>query len=420
MSNYLAIATVTATLQRTLQAAVQVDVEGARVTNVRPGNVGSGTPETGINLYLYRAAPNPAWRNAELTTRTLEGQLVKRPQQVALDLDYLLTCYGNEVELEPQRLLGSVVRTLHAHPVLTRPMVLDTIADSTFPFLAASNLADQLEMVKFMPLGLSLEELSNLWSMFAQTPHALSVAYQGTVVLIDTDEPPRKALPVRERRFYVSPTQPVVHQVLSAAGALQPIDRDSTLLIRGQRLQSDITQVRIGNLDVLPQSVSKTEISLQLALLPADELRAGLQTLQVVQRPTMGSPAIPHRGVESNVVAFLLRPTITDVQIANLRGSGDDPRSAQLTVSVEPPIGPTQRVVFVLNERSGLLPMGYTFEVPTRAVDQSELLVPIHAVKPGEYLVRIRVDDAESLLTVDSDPDSPTFEQFIDPHIVID
>ena len=40
MSNHLAIATVTATLQRILQDTAQVDVEGARVTTVRSDNVG--------------------------------------------------------------------------------------------------------------------------------------------------------------------------------------------------------------------------------------------------------------------------------------------------------------------------------------------------------------------------------------------
>lgn len=419
MSNYLAIATVTAALQRTLQAAVQVDVEGARVTTARPNTIGGSTPETGVNLYLYRASPNPAWRNAELTSRTLEGQLIKRPQQVALDLDYLFTCYGDEVALEPQRLLGSVVRTLHAHPVLTRQMVLDTISDSTFSFLAASDLANQTETVKFMPLGLTLEELSNLWSTFAQVPHALSVAYQGTVVLIDTDEPPRKALPVRQRKFYMSPTQPLIQQVLSEAGLLQPIDRESVLLIRGQQLDSHITRVRIGDVEATPQKVTKTEISLHLATLPIDKLRSGVQSLQVIQRPARGEVALPERGVESNIIAFVLRPTITRTTISNLQGGGSDLRSAQITVTVEPTIGRNQRVTLILNERSSTDPASYTWDVPWRDTDTDEIAIPIRDVKPGEYLVRLQVDGAESLLTVDTDATSPTFEQYIEPRTAI-
>jgi hypothetical protein len=60
VSNYLAIATVTATLQRILQSSVQADVDGVRVTTVQPGQIGKGTPETGLNLFLYQVSRNLA------------------------------------------------------------------------------------------------------------------------------------------------------------------------------------------------------------------------------------------------------------------------------------------------------------------------------------------------------------------------
>src|SRR5690606_16023724 len=62
-----------------------------------------------------------------------------------------------------------------------------------------SNLADAVEQIKFTPLTLSLEELSKLWSVFFQAPYALSVAYQGTVVLIESEESPHSPLPVLRR-----------------------------------------------------------------------------------------------------------------------------------------------------------------------------------------------------------------------------
>jgi len=222
MSNYLAIATVTATLQRLLQASAQADVDGARVTTVRPDTAGGAVPETGINLFLYRVAPNPAWRNADLRTRTSDGQFSKRPQ-AALDLFYLLTCFGNEIELEPHRLMGSAIRTLHAQPVLTTAMIQAAIATPGFSFLQASNLADQVESVKLMPLPLSTDELSNLWSTFFQTPYALSIAYQVGVVLVESDDIPQRALPVRDRRFAIMPNQPMVELAISTDGAREPI-----------------------------------------------------------------------------------------------------------------------------------------------------------------------------------------------------
>src|SRR5262249_12944870 len=125
MSNFLAVATVTATLSQLIQAAVGTDVPGATVTRMRPESVATGTPSTTVNLYLYQVTTNTAWRNADVPTRRPNGQLMQYPQ-VALELHYLLSFYGDEEQLEPQRLLGSAVRTLHARPVLTRQMIRDT------------------------------------------------------------------------------------------------------------------------------------------------------------------------------------------------------------------------------------------------------------------------------------------------------
>lgn len=202
MSNHLAIATVTATLRATLAnvlAADQLDVD-PNVTTVRPDVLGTDKLKTGVNLYLYQVVSNPAHVNSDLPTRRPDGALVRRPQ-VALDLHYLVSFYGNDADLEPQRLLGSVARALHARPVLTRDAILKTLQQSDAPpWIAASDLADQIERIRLTPLPLSLEELSKIWSVFFQTKYALSVAYSGSVVLIETNDqvqPP--AAPVRER-----------------------------------------------------------------------------------------------------------------------------------------------------------------------------------------------------------------------------
>lgn len=414
MSNYLAIATVTAILQRMLQASVQADVDGARVTTVRPDSLGSGVPETGINLFLYNVALNPAWRNADLRTRSSDGQFTKRPQ-AALDLHYLVTCYGNEVELEPHRLMGSAVRTLHAQPVLTQDLIQDAIASPNFAFLRDSNLMDQLETIKLMPLALSTDELSNLWSVFFQTPYALSIAYQAGVVLIESDDIPRRALPVRERRFSITPSQPTIDQVVSSAGEQQPITADSTVLIRGQRLRHEITQVRIGRMDVSPQTVSNSEIRLDLATLPDGSLRAGVQSLQVLHRNVID----PLRGIESNVLPFVLRPIITAIEVSNLEPTDEDLRSADITLTLNPILGKGQRLIFALNERTSSTPAAYTFDAIKRETDGATVTIPIREVKAGEYLVRVLVDGAESRLQVDTNSTSPTFEQYIGPVLLL-
>jgi hypothetical protein len=418
MSNFLAIATVTAALRRTLQAALDADVSGAKVTTVRPDGSGNGVPQTGANLYLYQVTLNASLRNIDMPNRSSEGRLIQRPQ-VALDLHYLLTFYGDDNELKPQRLLGSVVRTLHARPVLTRQMIKTTINDPTFNYLHDSNLADSLETVKFTPASLSLEELSKLWSVIFQTPYRLSVAYIGTVVLIESDDVPQSALPVRERNLYVVPFhQPIIEQVLPIEGADIPIVADSTLVIRGKKLRGDITLVRVNWTEVTPAygNISETQITVPL---PAG-LRAGVQGLQVVHQMLMGTPPMPHKGIESNLFAFVLHPAITKkVTVSNLKGAGDAPRSADLTIKLKPIVGKEQRVVLLLNEISSGNAASYTFVDESRKTDTGTIKISISGVKAADYLVRVQVDGAESLLITDTDESSPTYNQYIDPKVKI-
>jgi hypothetical protein len=381
-----------------LQSSVGGDVPGATVTSLRPDSLPGGNLPPSVNVYLYQATPNTAWRCADLPTRRADGSLVQRPQ-AALDLHYLLTFSGNESQLEPQRLLGSVARTLHERPLLTAQMIQDTLADPSFGFLAGSNLADEVERVKFTPSVMSLEELSKLWSVFFQAPYALSTAYQGTVVLIESDETPRTALPVRERNLHVVPFRhPRIERVVSQDGPDQPVVAGSTLLIQGQELHGETTQVRVGGVEVTPTVVTHTQITLPLTTppLPAGALRAGVQGVQVIHPMLMGTPPVLHRGFESNVAALVLHPTITPTNAT----------AAQITLSVNPAVGRKQRVVLLLDERSAGVPEAFSFVAPPRAADSNSLIIPISGVGTGQYFVRLQVDGAQSPL--DLDPGSAT------------
>jgi hypothetical protein len=421
MSNYLAIATVTATLQKILQSVVQEDVEGSRITTIRPDGLGRGTPETGVNLYLYQVTP-VNWRNADLPTRRTTGEVVKRPQ-IALDLNYILTFYGNEVELEPQRLLGSVVRTLHARPVLTQEIIEDTIADSTFRYLRESNLFQQVELVKLMPLHLSTEDLSKIWSVFFQTPYALSIAYQATAVLIESEETPRRALPVREPKIQIGPLRPRIERLFSLdeltkvwhSSPDRPILANSTLQIQGRSLGGDMTYIRVGSLESLPQEVTDRQITFHLASLSEGALRAGIQSLQVIHRNRQDGDRL----VESNVFPFVLAPILEDIQVTSPQGRDDEPQALELTLVVRPRIGKNQRVILLLNQIATANPADYSIKMPPCQENAERITVQLSNIKAGEYLARIQVDGVESLLTVDSNRESPTFEQYIAPKIVI-
>ena len=63
-------------------------------------------------------------------------------------------------------------------------------------------------------------------------------------------------------------------------------------------------------------------------------------------------------------------------------------------------MGKDQQVVLLLNQVSNDLSTTMTFLAPARSVDSNSISIPILNVPTGEYLVRIRVDNAESALDV--------------------
>jgi len=417
VSNFLAIATATEVLRQILEDGVKGDVTGAEAKTVRPNAPVSELPDLGVGIYLYQVTPNAALRNADLPTRRIAGEAAQRPR-VALNLNYLLTFYGNDSRLEPQRLLGSSISALHAQPVLSREKIRKVIDAYVQPdpqhFLASSNLDEEMELVKFTLLPLTLEELSRLWSIFFQTAYSLSVAYQGTVVLIDSKVKPQAALPVRERSVYVVTfRQSSIERVVSAKGPDKPIVWDSTIVIQGRRLRDEITQVRIGPvlLTTEPDKISDAEII--VALPPG--LRAGVQAIQVVQPRLMGKPPIAHAGIESNIAPFVLHPTIT-ASVSNITNTVESDatfHSADISVSFKPKLGKGQRVMLLLNEfqttpvasaraYSFNAPPWSTITLPPRANETDSINIPVTSVIPGPYIVRVQVDGAESLLDQDA------------------
>jgi Pvc16 N-terminal domain len=214
MSNYLAIAAVTAALHDILQNAA-LTVSGTDVTLKRPERVSTdGQDKAAINMYLYQTSPNPSWSNVDLPTRNGNGGLVRRPQ-IALNLDYLISFYGSELVMEPQRLLGSALAALNAHPVLE----MDTIksAIDSRDYLSQSTIFDQTELVKFGQINLSLEELSKLWSIFFQVPYTLSVVFRASPVFVEAQLDTLTVKLVAEKGVHIGPV-PGNHEPLVTLG----------------------------------------------------------------------------------------------------------------------------------------------------------------------------------------------------------
>lgn len=379
MSNHLAIATVTATLQRMLTEAV-ADIGGAEATIVRPDTSNTGAlPDPGVNIFLYQVTPNTAWRNADLPTRNPAGQTVQRPR-IGLDLHYLFTFHGDENDLEPQRVLGSVVRAMHARPVLT-PEMLQAAIDAN-PLLAGSNLPEEVERVKFTSQALNLEEMSKIWSVFLQTPYVLSMVYVGTVVLIEAEEPARRVLPVRTRLINVFPfQQAVLEAVVAEADDEAALSIGDVALLQGRQLGGSILAVRIGEAELTPDTIRSTEIRVTLA---GADLRAGVQGVQVTYT----------NGAVSNTLPLVLRPVIDQIDQAVVDGT------PVLELTLTATVGTRQRAVCYLNQPGGTA--AHSLPARPHPAETTELTFDLTGVAPGDYLVRVEVGGAESLLQVDA------------------
>lgn len=438
MSNFLSIATVTEAFRQVLnEAAADSGIAGAVATAVRPtsgsNNGQPGNPPTvGVNLYLYQVTPNGSFRNMDAPTRRSDGSLLQ-PSRSAYDLHYLLTFYGSDTNLEPQRIIGNVLRVLHSVPVLTRKRIESV--KMSFPFLAAANLETEVDTVKLNIIPLSLEELSKIWSVFFQTTYNLSLAFQASVVFIDGKEVSTPALPVLSRNVYVHPfQQPLIEQVLSQKNPAdeplpnQPILVGDILVLRGRQLRGEITRIRIGGQEITPGEVSESQIKFTLDMPPfaVQSLRAGVQGVQIVQPLMMGTPPTEHVGKESNVAAFVLLPTVTAsaVSVSSHVVDGVTLCTNDVTLNFIPRVGVNQRVALLLNEFNPPLtrpPFSYRFEVsftPANPADTSvaSIVTRVAEVAAGDYLVRVQVDGAESPLDPGADPDNPFFS---DPQVTI-
>jgi uncharacterized protein DUF4255 len=403
MSNFRAIATVTATLQRALQAAIQSDVAGATVSTARPAE-GANThlPTSGVNIYLYQVSQNPHRSNLDLPTRRSDGDLVQRPQ-IALDLHYLLSFYGDDLTLEPQRLMGSTVAFLHSQPLITRSQIEAAVADASKAFLAQSDLANQPELVRFTPLTMSLEELSRLWSVLLQVQYVLSVAYKASVVLVERQLTPQPALPTRALNLAAIPLrQPYIQKVVASAGDDVPILPGDSIRVVGADLQGQATEVQVDQAQVNTTELSGDHITLNV---PAS-LSAGPHSVRVLQGVRFDPASTPRMALASNLGTFVVHPAITqtagqpDITISNVQGTGTALRSAAVTVGVTPAVGPDQIATLELLK---LAQVAHTFAAATpRTGPVTQLAFSLSGVTAGDYLFRLRVDGAESALVLDA------------------
>lgn len=417
MSNSLAIAAVTAALQQLLtRACVSLpgDPDGemgnSKVTTMPPDKARSGTEDpqyNQLNLFLYHASTNPAWRNRDLPTQTKRGETGQPP--AALDLHYFLTAYahGNN-DLLAQRLLGRAIEILQDCPVLP----LDLLQSAQ----PGSDVHRQLERVRVSPATVSMEELSRMWSTF-QAPYRLTVVYQVSVVLIESTRPVVTPLPVLRRGAQDQGVmlQPSMTSSMPSLGAIVlPSSQPAALLgdatnnlpadvltllgtnLNGTQLELRLTHTSLAASQTLTSgfAILPGGLSVPLPVLPSAQtsLPAGIYSVAVA-RVDLPDPAQPGASLQRRVtsaVPVAIAPRIQPGQLTVNANTG----MTTLALSCSPPVWPTQRVSLLLGARE--IPAEQAMLPKTQPSGQLQFTFPTPA--PGPYFVRLRVDGVDSLV----------------------
>ena len=403
MSNALAVAAVTSTLQALIEQGVRngPGLGDTTVTMLAPDRArDSASTANQINLFLYQLLPNAAWRNQDMPRQLMPGETGMAP--LALELYYLLTAYGrNNDTAQPfsHELLARAMSVLHDHAVLAPAEIRAAVAAA----LPDSDLDRQLERVRVTLQPMSVEDISKLWTAF-QTQYRLSVAYQVTVVLIESTLPPKTPLPVLTRgpgdrgpaaHGDVVPPFPTLQN--AAPPARQEAARlGDTLILTGHHLGG--TEIGIAfqhaswdaPVEVAPAGAAADGmVAVVVPDVPA-AWPAGLYRVQVLVRP----PGDTQRRA-SNGIGVAVAPSMT---IAPLSAPAGD---VTWTVTCSPDVLPQQRVALLLGDR----------EVAAQplAAPTGTLTFDAAGVAAGQYWVRLRVDGVDSLL-VDRAAMPPVFD----------
>jgi Pvc16 N-terminal domain len=405
MSNAFSIAAVTAVLKDLLENglvkdAIATSVGDVVVTALPPDRITQGTDERAqINLFLYQVTQNrnADWVSSEYRSkRSQQSGDSRHNQPLALDLHYLLTAYGAK-DFQAELLLGYAMQLLHDTPVFSRELVesslknaakvnTSSVLSQALTSVSIADVAENIGQIKLSPEFFNMEDTSKLWSSL-QTNYRPSAAYQVSMVLIDSRNA-QKLVDTDKCPFLT----PVIEQVTP------PSEVGKALIIRGKHLRGEMTHLRLQGLEKLiePKAIQDKQIS---AFLPPG-LFAGVYGVQVVHLK-IPVPGISHHDTTSNIAAFVLHPTIT-ATVAQIQGSGDNLRAAEITVQFNPKVGKQQQVVLLMNEVSNNDSEEYSFAVASRVDDNDSITIPIKNIKAGTYFIRVQVDGAESPLNKNS------------------
>lgn len=416
MSTQLAVAATTrvlgSLLERSISDAGVSSVLGAPpfFTARPPDQIEEdGHEDARLALFLYHVTYNQGWREVGLPSRNGSGQPVDRPP-LAIDLHYLLVGYG-KVEYVQHVLLGIGMQALHENPVLYRQQITNvfTTPPPLSPIdalLATAKIDVQLEQIKIAPEPLSTEDISKLWTSFGGKFRP-SAGYVATTLLIESKSPIASAPPVAARNLAVVPLR---RPELSAVSPQYlPWASSLSLTLSGTNLTGTGTFVVFDMAPAHEQVAKRVDAATATVDVPA--LPAGLNSLRVVQKVAIGAP--PDKDVvQSDLALFYLQPVLRrqpagthdDLIVVGPVNTVVTPHTRTVTVQLDPALGSQQKVQLLLDELhppAGQAPLSLTFDARPDQISTNSVAFDTFGTRAGTYLVRVRVDGAESPLRTD-------------------
>ncbi len=436
MSSPLAIGAVSAVLRNLLDDGL-IEAGAAmgstvNVTAVAPDTINLENPDEPprLNLFLHQVTPNSGWRNLGQPSRgaTSGERLTNAP--LALDLHYMLTAYGR-ADFHAEILLGYAMHLLHERPVLDRaairralnPSPLDvSMLPPAFQALAASDLADQVELIKITPDAVSPDEMSKLWTAI-QSHYRPSAAYQVSVVLIEGTRPGRSPLPVLYRGGLPDPaTQrdpgvrvnpdllPPLPTLFDAAPPLQQsgVRLGETVTVTGVRLAGSGHRGRLLHrlltdpieIPTAPPNAAGTQLTIVLPNDAAAQANFPAGLWQLTIRFTPSGEATDR---DTNAVPLVLAPApviaadpVLGLPAANATRGGVPPR-VTVTLASRPQVRLEQRASLLLDDVEASA-------APRAAAADPLVFIFPNTVAPGVHSVRLRVDGTDSVLLDRSGP----------------
>jgi hypothetical protein len=389
MNSNFSVAAVTVAFADRLHVLISNSVSGARVTTLNPSAESLRGGDPIVNLYLFRTARNGFVSNNDLPTRGALGKPLASPV-LKLDLDYMITFFGDDAKLDPQRLLGLVVGGLNAEPYIKRDALRSAIM--TTPWLGGGGDPElPSEQIRVTPLDMPPDAMARLWSEFVNVPYQLTQLYTATPVTLETVLPVEPVLPVRRIGLRAVPSRTIA--IAAIANAPDP----SLPLVGGG--QMGIRLVNPGQPDlvvylngVAAQGVKPGFDADGFAVLLVDlttsqsaPMAAGPLAVHVIRTRPDGTGIVSESEIvqTSIVPAFAVPPTI---------------ENGQLAASMALPVAPEARAAALLFPRGAPRQASRRIPCAPRTAISTKLAAPLAGVPAGKYLVSVEIDGVATLL----------------------